>query len=56
MNVLVQASERLKASDFRGVTEPGQKVRKGKQHLKFPLYLDAHIGLESAKSKVYLIT
>ena len=45
LHVLVQASDRLKDSNFRGVVDTSKKVRQGKQHLKFPLYLDEQIGL-----------
>lgn len=44
LHVLLSASEGLKAANFKGVSS--KPVRKGKQHLKFPLYLDHHIGIK----------
>lgn len=44
--MLLSASEGLKASNFKGVSS--KPVRKGKQHLKFPLYLDHHIGIKES--------
>jgi hypothetical protein len=37
---MVQANERLKATDFKRVTNK----RRGKQHLQFALYTDEQIG------------
>ena len=65
LKVLVSASDRLKETGFAGVLttieeeqkskhdlKKRQKVRPGKSHLKFPLYLDEQIGfgLKNAQS------
>ena len=44
LQVLVSASQRLQATNFKGLPEGAKKVRPNKQHLKFPLYLDEEIG------------
>ena len=36
----------MKATEFEGVVPPGEKVRKDKSHLKFPLYKDEEIGFK----------
>lgn len=47
LQVMVRASDRLRSDHFRGVIDPSKRVRRGKQHLKFPLFRDEHIGIES---------
>ena len=63
LQVLVSASDRLKATEFKGVIaaspmtntdKPIKKrsIRPNKNHLKFPLYLDEQIGFANEEAQV----
>ena len=56
LQVMVSASDRLVQTAFQGVNlsdrqgKSARRVRPGKQHLKFPLYLDEQVGLSELKN------
>lgn len=47
--MLVKASTLFKQADFRGEIDKSRKVRKGKNHLKFPIFLDTNIVTDEHK-------